>query len=267
MIHNPVRKQLPALSNPGAAGDLRSGKQLVGADGSVVSGALAEVQQAVPTISVSSGGLITASAKQSGGIIAAGSESATQQLPTQGAATITPGTTEQIAVPTQTYTTGAVKVAGDANLAPENIAEGVSIFGVNGLLPQLNLFSSGFKLATDSRLSRVGDNQFRVILTLKDSVPSTTYRPLAGQFRMYGSYNNAGYLVVAFCADSYSGWYNFTDTGAVYFYDGTDSVIVEPYSQNQVKVTLKRMLSSIPLEAFTQGSVMVYGESGFYATY
>ena len=267
MLHNPVRKQLPALSNPGAAGDLRSGKQLVGADGSVVSGALAEVQQAVPTISVSSGGLITASAKQSGGIIAAGSESATQQLPTQGAATITPGTTEQIAVPTQTYTTGAVKVAGDANLAPENIAEGVSIFGVNGLLPQLNLFSSGFKLATDSRLSRVGDNQFRVILTLKDSVPSTTYRPLAGQFRMYGSYNNAGYLGVAFCADSYSGWYNFTDTGAVYFYDGTDSVIVEPYSQNQVKVTLKRMLSSIPLEAFTQGSVMVYGESGFYATY
>ena len=132
MIHNPVRKQLPALSNPGAAGDLRSGKQLVGADGSVVSGALAEVQQAVPTISVSSGGLITASAKQSGGIIAAGSESATQQLPTQGAATITPGTTEQIAVPTQTYTTGAVKVAGDANLKAENIAEGVSIFGVQG---------------------------------------------------------------------------------------------------------------------------------------
>ena len=132
MIHNTARLPLPALISPGAADDLRSGKQLVGADGSVVSGALAEVQQAVPTISVSSGGLITASAKQSGGIIAAGSESATQQLPTQGAATITPGTTEQIAVPTQTYTTGAVKVAGDANLKAENIAEGVSIFGVQG---------------------------------------------------------------------------------------------------------------------------------------
>lgn len=225
------------------------------------------VEVATPMIDVSAEGLITATTEQEKGYVPGGTKSSTKQLPTQAAKTVTPGTTAQTAVAPGRYTTGAVKVAGDANLAPENIAEGVSIFGVNGLLPQLNLFSSGFKLATDSRLSRVGDNQFRVILTLKDSVPSTTYRPLAGQFRMYGSYNNAGYLVVAFCADSYSGWYNFTDTGAVYFYDGTDSVIVEPYSQNQVKVTLKRMLSSIPLEAFTQGSVMVYGESGFYATY
>ena len=132
MIHNTARLPLPALISPGAAGDLRSGKQLVGADGSIVTGTLPEVIQATPTISVSSGGLIAASATQSGGIIAGGSKSATQQLPTQGAATITPGTTEQIAVPTQTYTTGAVKVAGDANLKAENIAEGVSIFGVQG---------------------------------------------------------------------------------------------------------------------------------------
>lgn len=123
---------VPDLSNPGAAGDLRSGKQLVGADGTIVTGNLPKVTQATPTISVSSGGLITASATQSGGIVEGGSKSATKQLPTQGAATITPGTTEQIAVPTQTYTTGAVKVAGDANLKAENIAEGVSIFGVTG---------------------------------------------------------------------------------------------------------------------------------------
>lgn len=31
---------VPDLSNPGAAGDLRSGKQLVGADGSIVTGPL-----------------------------------------------------------------------------------------------------------------------------------------------------------------------------------------------------------------------------------
>ena len=123
---------VPDLSNPGAAGDLRSGKQLVGADGSIVTGTLPEVIQATPTISVSSGGLITASATQSGGIVAAGSKSATQQLPTQAAKTVTPGTTAQTAVASGRYTTGDVVVAGDVNLVPENIAEGVSIFGVDG---------------------------------------------------------------------------------------------------------------------------------------
>lgn len=124
--------KVPSLSNPGSASDLRSGKQLAGADGSVVTGTLAEVTQATPTISVSSGGLITASATQSGGIVEGGTKSATQQLTTQGAKTVTPGTTAQTAVASGRYTTGAVQVAGDANLVPENIAEGVSIFGVTG---------------------------------------------------------------------------------------------------------------------------------------
>ncbi len=53
-------------------------------------------------------------------------------LPTQGAKTVTPTTTEQVAVASGRYTTGDVKVAGDANLVAENIAEGVSIFGVTG---------------------------------------------------------------------------------------------------------------------------------------
>lgn len=132
MIHNPIRKALPDLSNPGVADDLRSGKQLVGADGSIVTGTLPEVIQATPTISVSSGGLITASATQGGGIVADGTKSATQQLTTQGAKTVTPGTSTQTAVTSGRYTTGTVQVAGDANLKPENIAEGVSIFGVMG---------------------------------------------------------------------------------------------------------------------------------------
>lgn len=62
MINNPVRKQLPTLENPGTAIDLRSGKSLIAPDGSVVTGTLPEVEQATPAISVSSGGLITASA-------------------------------------------------------------------------------------------------------------------------------------------------------------------------------------------------------------
>lgn len=124
--------KVPSLSNPGSASDLRSGKQLAGADGSVITGTLAEVTQATPSIAVSAGGLITASATQSGGIVAAGSKSATKQLPTQAAKTVTPGTTNQTAVASGRYTTGAVTVKGDANLKAENIAEGVSIFGVQG---------------------------------------------------------------------------------------------------------------------------------------
>lgn len=93
-----------------------------------------QVEVATPTISVSAGGLITATTQQGKGYVPGGSKSATQQLPTQGAKTVTPGTTEQIAVASGRYTTGAVQVAGDANLKAENIAEGVSIFGVTGTL-------------------------------------------------------------------------------------------------------------------------------------
>ena len=72
--------QLPTLTNPGAAGDLRSSKQLIGQDGSTVNGSLSEVTQATPGISVSSSGLITASVTQSGGIVTDGTKSATKQL-------------------------------------------------------------------------------------------------------------------------------------------------------------------------------------------
>lgn len=91
-----------------------------------------QVEVATPTISVSAGGLITATTQQDKGYVPGGSKSATQQLPTQRAKTVTPGTTEQIAAASGLYTTGDVKVAGDANLVAENIAEGVSIFGVAG---------------------------------------------------------------------------------------------------------------------------------------
>lgn len=123
---------IPDLSNPGAESDLRNGKQLVGADGSVITGSLQEVEAATPSISVSSSGLITASVNQSSGIVSGGTKSATNQLATQGATTIMPGTTAKTAVASGRYTTGAVQVAGDSNLIPANIAEGKSIFGIIG---------------------------------------------------------------------------------------------------------------------------------------
>lgn len=90
------------------------------------------VEAATPIIDVSAEGLITATTEQEAGYVPGGSKSATQQLTTQGAKTVTPGTTAQTAVASGRYTTGDVDVAGDANLKAENIAEGVSIFGVSG---------------------------------------------------------------------------------------------------------------------------------------
>ena len=90
------------------------------------------VEVATPMIDVSAGGLITAKTEQEKGYVPGGTKSATQQLTTQAAKTVTPGTTAQTAVASGRYTTGDVQVAGDANLKAENIAEGVSIFGVTG---------------------------------------------------------------------------------------------------------------------------------------
>lgn len=132
----------------------------------------AAVEQATPTITVNTGGLITASATQSAGYVSAGTKSITKQLTTQAAKTVTPSTSSQTAVASGRYTTGTVTVAaipstyvkptatkgattytpttsnqtiaagtycsgaqtikGDANLVAGNIKSGVSIFGVTG---------------------------------------------------------------------------------------------------------------------------------------
>jgi hypothetical protein len=91
------------------------------------------VAQATPGISIdSSTGLITATAIQPAGYIVTGTKSATKQLAFQAAKTITPSTTDQIAVSSGYYTGGNITVKGDANLKAENIVSGKSIFGVAG---------------------------------------------------------------------------------------------------------------------------------------
>jgi hypothetical protein len=133
---------------------------------------VATTTQATPSVNINSSGLITTSVTQTEGYISAGTKNGTKQLTTQGAKTITPSTSSQTAVASGVYTTGAITVAaipsnyvkpsatkaattytpttsnqtiaagtycsgaqtiqGDANLKAENIASGVSIFGVTG---------------------------------------------------------------------------------------------------------------------------------------
>lgn len=100
---------------------------------SVVITAIPTATQAEPSITVSSSGLITASATQTAGYVSAGMKSATKQLTVQAAQTITPGTSN-ITIAAGKYLTGTQTIKGDSNLIAGNIKSGVSIFGVAGSL-------------------------------------------------------------------------------------------------------------------------------------
>ena len=98
---------------------------------SQASNSVATATQATPSITVSSAGLITAKSTQSAGYVSSGTKSATKQLTTQGAQTITPGTSNKT-IASGRYLTGTQTIKGDANLVAANIKKGVSIFGVAG---------------------------------------------------------------------------------------------------------------------------------------
>lgn len=93
--------------------------------------AMPAAEQATPSISVSAAGLITASATQAAGYVAAGTKAATKQLTTQAAQTITPGTSNKT-IASGRYLTGTQTIKGDRNLVAGNIKKGVSIFSVTG---------------------------------------------------------------------------------------------------------------------------------------
>lgn len=90
-----------------------------------------------PTIdsrSVDSSGYVSVDIEiDDGGYIAAGTYQATDSVPlsTQGAQTITPGTTNQT-IASGKYLTGTQTILGDADLVASNIKKDVSIFGVTG---------------------------------------------------------------------------------------------------------------------------------------
>ena len=112
------------------ASDIIKGKTAY-VNGEKVTGTIPTVAQATPSISVSTAGKITASATQSAGYVSAGTKSATKQLTTQAAQTITPGTSDK-AIASGRYLTGTQTIKGDVNLVAGNIKSGVSIFGVAG---------------------------------------------------------------------------------------------------------------------------------------
>lgn len=143
------KKSSSDLTASGATVTAPAGYYASAASKSVAAGSAATPATTIsstPTISVSSVGLITASNSKtqsvtptvSAGYVSAGtagtitvSGSQTRQLLTKATETFTPGTTDQT-IAKNVWTTGVQTIKGDANLVAENIAEGVTIFGVTG---------------------------------------------------------------------------------------------------------------------------------------
>ena len=113
--------------------------------------AIPTVAQATPSITVDSIGLIAASATQSEGYVTAGTKSVTHQLTKQLGKTVTPGTSDVVAVESGKYTTGTVYVKGDSNLTADNIKSGTSIFGVTGSYVD----STPIEISTDAGMEAV----------------------------------------------------------------------------------------------------------------
>jgi hypothetical protein len=83
-----------------------------------------------------------ATATQTAGYVSAGTKTSSLSLTTVASTTITPTSATQTAVAANRYTLGAITVAGDPDLLPENILSGVSIFGVSGTVSVVTYYSS-----------------------------------------------------------------------------------------------------------------------------
>jgi hypothetical protein len=154
---------IPELDNEGIAGDLMSGKELVGSDGEVVvgtfsidnelnaqDGLIAQIQSVVDSLPEAGIGeptlqnkTITPTASQQTVTPDSGydglSKVTVNAIPstyvkpstTKAATTYTPSTTNQT-IAAGTYCSGVQTIKGDTNLIPANIVSGKSIFGVAG---------------------------------------------------------------------------------------------------------------------------------------
>lgn len=106
--------------------------------------------------------------------------------PIQAAKTVTPTTTEQTAVASGSFTTGVVKVAGDANLVPANIKSGVSIFGVVGAA------AAGQNIV--GKFVNTEGSSITTAKTLLTCTTTPTWALIGGYFSYSGGSSGAQYL-------------------------------------------------------------------------
>ena len=212
--------------------------------------ALPETEQATPDISVDSNGLITASVTQTAGYVFAGTKSSAKQLTTQAAKTVTPSTSSQIAVASGRYTTGAITVAGDADLIAGNIKKGVTIFNVTGSFEGLpsritKLTTGTLTPASDETSSRtikhgLGAEPDFIMIMIKDVNVSSDnyYQYLLCQslYRMNYTRNGSEYTMLGDLVIGNSSNSNNFQTNIVSLYGSSNPTYFAVYASSDCKL-------------------------------
>lgn len=117
-------------------------------------------------------------------------------IPSVSGKTVTPGASQQTAVSAGSYTAGDVVVEGDANLLPENIKTGVSIFGVDGTFEgggeTVTIGLCGWSMFSYIKDATLGYINATGALVFEDALPLS--RPL--QFKTYTVMKNTPFIIV-----------------------------------------------------------------------
>ena len=173
------------------------------------------------------------------------------QLSTQSAKTITPTTYSQTAVASGKYTTGAVTVAGDANLVSGNIISGKSIFGVAGNVTQ----ARGLDLVNFTKLS---NNKLRFTLSNGQlSIPWMVYGFAVAKVSSESTVSSYIYKI------SFSTFWNVTQTTTHY-----ESLCPIAFGSD-TSPECTRLTVILTIESNTSLTVEVAGSAGIfgYSTY
>jgi hypothetical protein len=160
-------------------------------------GAVPSATQATPSISVDSAGKITASATQEAGYVAAGTKSATKQLTTKGATTITPTSSVQTAVSAGTYCTGDIKVAAAASsgaksgtFTPTSFSKSITI-NTGKTIPSSAKFALVYNDTVYDHYSMQGSTSNTICAAFKDGSTVIAVMPEAREDYDVGTYGVA----------------------------------------------------------------------------
>lgn len=180
-------------------GDIVNGKTAYTGDGKIT-GIMPTLANSAITINVSSGGLIGVVTKNNSKLRRYLSPNnmitKTQQLPTVSGRTITPGRSNLTILTDGKYgIDGNMIVTGDANLLPENIKAGVSIFGVygsanttlntnynDGIITQYVTSSSGRTTIRIAHMSALDFTPKAAYVYLRDVLPAANGSALISTF-------------------------------------------------------------------------------------